>query len=186
MGQQDFLASLQILRENVDGFFVRTQERYGSRMQCRAGCSACCQVDLSVFPIEAEAIRKWFSELPAAEQERLREIWRAPNAAPGPNAAGEEHPPCAFLHNGQCTIYPARPIICRSQGLPLMFKVVSKAETKVSVDACPLNFDAGRNLPPQGEWLDLERLNTLLAIVARSFSESGERVPLRELRRSLS
>jgi len=48
----------------------------------------------------------------------------------GRTAAGQ----CEFLDGESCAIYPARPIICRTHGLPL------RSPDESRIDCCPLNF----------------------------------------------
>jgi Fe-S-cluster containining protein len=51
------------------------------------------------------------------------------------NSASDDD--CIFLNNHKCTIYEARPIICRTHGLPLLF-VGEQGNWELS--ACELNF----------------------------------------------
>jgi len=65
---------------------------------CRKGCSACCHYPVSV------------SELEIAFIEKTTGIRRKKGVAGGNPAHGT---PCPFLRNGSCSIYAARPFVCR-------------------------------------------------------------------------
>jgi Fe-S-cluster containining protein len=53
-----------------------------------------------------------------------------------------------MLLDGACSVYEARPLICRSHGLPL---VLERSKGRQMVDVCPLNFTDGSlaTLPPE-------------------------------------
>lgn len=154
------------LQENASGFFDKIHEKHKTQMECKKGCSKCCQTDISVFDIEAERIREWFSQLESAEGERLKELWKTPH----------QEGYCAFLYQDQCTVYEARPLICRTQGLPLY------VASENVLDYCPLNFKEGD--PPKEDWLNLERMNTLLSFAATT-TKKDERIRLKKLKSSL-
>lgn len=173
------LASLETLRANVDEFFAHTAKQAGENMCCAEGCSACCHVDLTVFAVEAMAILAWFESLPTCEQIALTQRLNPDQQTMGRNAAGKKNLACVFLLNNACTAYAARPLICRSQGLPLLIREEgARGEVVLRVDCCPLNFAKGETLPPQAEWLELQRLNTLLALLAQQVSPAQLPEPL--------
>jgi len=45
---------------------------------------------------------------------------------------------CPLLKNDHCSIYPHRPLICRTQGLPIGY--IDEIIEQIEVSACPLNF----------------------------------------------
>ena len=151
------------LQENATGFFEKIAQKHSDKMECKKGCSKCCQTDISVFEIEAERIEEWFYAQELAEQEKLLELWKTPNQANY----------CTFLYYDQCTIYEARPLICRTQGLPLY------VQSENVLDYCPLNFKAAD--PPKEDWLNLERMNTLLAFAATN-AKKDNRIRLKKLK----
>ena len=65
---------------------------------CKKGCSACCLYKISVSRIEVEYI------------ENKTKFRRSLNIAPSRNFHGE---PCFFLEKDSCSIYDARPFVCR-------------------------------------------------------------------------
>ena len=152
------------LQENAEKLFEQIQSKHSSLMKCSSGCSSCCQSRFSIFAGEALLIADWFSSKSTEEQDEIRNRWK--------EKAGPRD--CAFLRNQQCTIYPARPTICRTQGAPL------KAEDQT--DCCPLNFKNGSALPESPrDWIDLERL-AILQSIAEQFLEHQTQLP-RELSR---
>ncbi|HJK93081.1 MAG TPA: YkgJ family cysteine cluster protein [Polyangiaceae bacterium LLY-WYZ-15_(1-7)] len=174
------------LAARVDAFEAAARER-GAEMRCGAGCDACCRVALSVCSLEAAPIREALDALPAA---RRREL--AARAEDPAVRAGER---CVMLEaDGRCAVYAARPLVCRSQGLPLAYPpgVVPEQAVRAHLEGpageqeltwCPLNFVES---PPAGEdVLDAGRLDEALATLQRAHvGPTGDplaRVSLREL-----
>ncbi len=159
----------------VDAFFDRVAARYPGPdgVTCHAGCDACCRRRLSVTGIEADAIEAWVRSLPA---EPLAELQRR-IAASDPEA-------CAALGiDGRCAIYPVRPLVCRSHGLPIRFD----ADGLDAIDACPLNFgDRALASLPSGDVLRQATVSTVLGALSAAHADAsqrarGERVDLAEL-----
>ena len=132
------LSALSDFHAEVDVAAGRLALRHRERLQCRLGCASCCVDDLTVFEIEAERIRRAHSGL-------LRD------------AAPHEPGACAFLdEQGACRIYPDRPYICRTQGLPLRwFDEVPGDSVVERRDICPLNEPGVplEDLPDEDCWL---------------------------------
>ncbi len=158
------MTELVRLRRAVDVETRRLEAAHGERLQCRRSCSGCCVDGITVFEVEAAAIRDKHREL-------LSE--------------GEPHPAgaCAFLDGeGACRIYPERPYVCRTQGLPLRWLDEEEGEVVERRDICELN-DA------PGPWPDLTDIPagdcwTLGPVEAKLRELQGEelaRVPLRSL-----
>lgn len=145
---------------------VRANE---ARLQCKAGCAACCVDELTVFEIEAAVIRHHHAELLA-------------NGTPHPEGA------CAFLdESDRCRVYEHRPYVCRTQGLPLRWLAEDEETDEIfeSRDICPLNEDGGppiEELPADQCWL-LGPFEQRLADRQRAESADREapRVALRSL-----
>jgi Fe-S-cluster containining protein len=79
----------------------------GGALACRAGCNFCCHLKVMVLPHEAIALFRYLnSRLPQATAERVRA--RVRERAAG-KAVGRA---CAFLVDGQCAAYEARPSAC--------------------------------------------------------------------------
>lgn len=164
---------IQDLYQKVSEFEAKLSPETASRSQCRAGCSQCCYVDLSVFEVEARNIRNWFTALRPDEQSSLRLKWSEQKAIPGR---------CEFLRNDQCTIYDARPLICRTQGLAFLYTTGEKA----LIDVCPLNAEM-LEVAGKSEIMNLDLLNLILAKLEQIDGEGIERsrVELSKLREDL-
>ena len=160
----------------VDGFFDRVKARHGDDMQCVAGCHGCCQGGLTVTTVEAEEIRGALVALSTEARGRA-----------AARAAAEDRTRCAALEqDGRCAIYPARPLVCRSHGLPI--RMASERGLPV-VSACELNFTARGPAAADGDCiLDQTTLSLTLGAIARAHAEeagggAAERVPLADLLR---
>ncbi len=82
---------------------------------------------------------------------------------------------CPLLLDDCCLLYQARPIICRTHGLPILIT----EEAGRRVDVCPLNCK-GMERMPGGALIDLERLNSLLVSVNVLYlREFGIKLPTR-------
>jgi Putative zinc- or iron-chelating domain len=88
-----------------------------SQIACAAGCGACCHQLVAIAPAEATAIARFVEHhFSAEERARLVERIRALDTATRDKTAIERarlRQPCAFLVNGACSIYAARPLRCR-------------------------------------------------------------------------
>ena len=146
---QNYLALL----DRVDRLCGRTLARLGSQISCRPGCDACCR-HLSIFAVEAAALREALGALAKPDASFI--LQRAAYASP--------EAPCPLLHNGLCLLYRARPVICRTHGLPLLIS----RDGESGVDFCPENFRDLSSIPGS-ELIDLDRLNTILATINAVF-----------------
>jgi uncharacterized protein len=144
------------LRARVDELCQKTATAFPEQISCRPGCDSCCR-HLSIFAVEADALRHALAALSLAEAALLRR--RAASADPD---AG-----CPLLHEGLCRLYQARPIICRTHGLPLLIN----RDGESGVDFCPENF---RDLPsiPGSAVINLERLNEMLSAINALYLQS--------------
>ena len=164
------------LVKKVDGFFARVQTRYRADMQCGAGCWDCCQSSLTVSPLEAEALRQFLAGADEALRARL--------AARAQALRGTEGPCPALDEDGRCAVYPARPIVCRTHGVPMRvpgrLPVVADAPD-VELRVCHLNF-TGRPLQEVDEEcvLDLKTVSTILGVMnaKQGIENLSTRIPL--------
>jgi len=113
------------LLADLDAKITRIGAMHTATLSCRPGCASCCQA-FSVLPIEAACLQEAIAALPTTSQDRL-----ARNLT-------ENIVRCPLLIDDLCSIYKARPIICRTQGLPLAY--VDEERQAIEVSACPLNF----------------------------------------------
>jgi Fe-S-cluster containining protein len=144
----------------VDELTARLQTRYSKHLVCRAGCSGCCHHHLSVFAVEADEIRRAIEA--ASDQTRAR-IEAQARAVIEREALGEEVA-CPLLLDDRCSIYESRPLICRTQGLPLL---IEAEDGEQEVDFCPLNFAEASAVDDLSEerLIPLDALNLRLALV---------------------
>ena len=131
------------------------------QISCSEGCSSCCTA-ITLFPVEAAALRAALDALPDPEAEAIRSHVRT-------HAAGER---CPLLSRDRCLLYVARPIICRTHGLPILYT----DSTERRIDCCPRNLDGCESLSGSTV-IDLDRLNVLLAAVNALFRSQTETPP---------
>ena len=173
----------KILQENTDQFFEKVFDKHKDSMKCGSGCDGCCHASFSIHPWEAFLIIEWFDSMD--DKEEMKALWNRTQPQ-GKDAQEAPASPCAFLYEGKCSIYPARAIICRTQGLPL--------NLGEKVDTCPLNFKKmGIENIPKNDWLELNRLNMLSSLAQSSFEKQNqieflnqERIELSKLKEFLT
>jgi Fe-S-cluster containining protein len=144
----------------TDAMATRLSARYDAHLACRAGCSVCCQHHLAVFPVEAMHIGTALAALPIGVRQRLEQQAHRVNEQEALGASVA----CPMLVDERCSIYESRPLICRTQGLPLLLET---ADGEQEVDFCPLNFttpEAVEDLEEQ-QLVPLDELTLKLALV---------------------
>lgn len=152
------MSRLAELTAKIDAFFARVEARHGSDMQCATGCSDCCHARLTITAVEADAIRAYV--------ERVR-----PPLVPNPDPAR-----CAALDAaGRCQIYEARPVVCRSHGVPIRMRV----DSLPVIQSCFRNFQ--HTEPAADCVLDQTTLSALVLAVDRDAGGDGSRIDLAEL-----
>jgi Fe-S-cluster containining protein len=152
----DIFEQYRQLRKKVDTIAERLEEVHRKQMQCRQKCTDCC-INLTVWPVEFYAIL-----------EDLKTAQTKPEFDP---AGG-----CGFLQNGLCQIYPFRPIICRTHGLPLVYLDDEQDEPVHCVTFCEKNFlgpDADSLEFGPESTLDLDELNEKLALLYTDYLQAG-------------
>ena len=157
----------------LDRFYLELDRRlaplyriHAARLQCRPGCHQCCVDDLTVWQVEAHYIRLHHEALLRRET---------------PHPAGG----CAFLNSeGHCRIYPHRPYVCRTQGLPLRWIEEEPDGGWVEFrDICPLNEpgEAIEMLPEDQCWTIGPFEARLAKIQSEFMGGAGQRIALRSL-----
>ncbi|NTV50548.1 MAG: YkgJ family cysteine cluster protein [Geobacteraceae bacterium] len=153
------LENYQQLIARVDALCQTIAVALGGQITCSAGCSSCC-TSITVFPVEAAAMREALNKLPAQRADEIRRHVLE-------NADGER---CPLLFQHQCLLYEARPIICRTHGLPIIYT----SEGQRNSDCCPLNL-TGTESPLSGtSVVDLDKLNTLLVAINSIYLSQAE------------
>ncbi|NTW99744.1 MAG: YkgJ family cysteine cluster protein [Geobacteraceae bacterium] len=144
-----FLDNYRQLTARVDALCNAIAAALGKQITCSAGCSSCC-TSITVFPVEASAMRVALKSLPDREAEEIiRHV--------SEHAAGER---CPLLHHHRCLLYEARPIICRTHGLPIIYTT----DGQHSSDCCPHNLTEVESISGSSV-VDIDKLNTLLVAV---------------------
>jgi hypothetical protein len=107
------------LAGKIDQRFGETFDHFrelGAPIACKAGCSYCCSWRVEVVPHEAIALFRYLkSQIPSEQAEAITEKVLA-NANKIASMSEQAHKAtniqCAFLVNGQCSAYNARPMAC--------------------------------------------------------------------------
>lgn len=154
--KQEPIRHLAVLADEIDAGFAAIQRRQAARMECRAGCSACCRARLSITQVEEAYLRRGLASL---SQTRRAEL------SARTQEAGREMCP-ALDDDGRCGVYAFRPLICRSYGVPLRHRQEVTVVNPPVIDVCDLNFtDRSLQLLPAGDVLDqtdlVERLESI-------------------------
>ncbi len=172
-------ATLVQLRRRVDAHFDAALARSPAAFQCGPGCESCCHVRIGVFTVEAAPIRDALARL-ATTDPALRT--RVRHQADDPEHAER----CALLVDGRCSVYDARPLICRSHGLPIAAADPGDPAAPLRLDHCPLNFRD--EAPPRASILRLEAVNQPLSLLATLWSntDAADRSPAESTRIDLA
>ncbi|MBF9014540.1 MULTISPECIES: YkgJ family cysteine cluster protein [unclassified Oceanispirochaeta] len=173
MNTDKIIALYRELLTEVSGEADRLNKLYDEYMVCRKGCADCC-TDLSVLPLE------WYALNQARENE-------APVHIPEKNDPGR----CSMLVNDSCLLYPFRPLICRTHGLPLLYMIEeynlegqrsNQDEPEWQISWCDLNFtevteETMEDLFDPEDVLNMEEWNTRLKSLNQDFLECEEGKP---------
>lgn len=155
------------LRDEVDRKASDLMEVHRDRLCCKALCHDCC-VNLTVWPVE------FFSMV-----EELK-------AAKWPRPQFDEGASCGFLKAGLCQIYPYRPIICRTHGLPMVYMHDEDRPDEYAVSFCEKNFvgvDVETFVFTPDNTFHLDELNSELALINLRYLEERKETSFRDRRR---
>lgn len=134
------------LVSDLDRLIVALSQRLQGLITCAPGCSSCCR-RFSVLPLEAALLKG----TAIAASTRIQ---------------GEDS--CPFLSEGLCSIYIQRPLICRTQGLPIGY--IDETHERIEVSACPLNFAEDHHFDYE-DLLLLDPINHRLAALNGSYCQ---------------
>lgn len=157
------------LAAKVDAFFARVTARHGAEMRCAAGCSACCHDRLTITSVEADVLRAHVAAMSEPARAALR-------------ASLDRTDRCAALDDaGRCQVYDARPLVCRSHGVPIR---TARGHLPV-ITACHLNFTAAGPAAADPDCiLDQTTLSATLLALDQLHGGDGSRVDLAEVLRA--
>lgn len=153
---QQLIADINTMIDTIAG------SRFKSRLQCRPGCASCC-MQFSVLPLEAALVAEALHEHTPMSQKN-----------------GDS---CLLLVDNLCQVYAVRPIICRTQGMPLGY--VDEYAGTIEVSACPLNFPDDFPLT-HDDLLYMDQFNSRLAELNLQYCRATgldpeKRIPLADL-----
>ncbi|MDQ3367876.1 MAG: YkgJ family cysteine cluster protein [Myxococcota bacterium] len=174
------MSRLGELTAKIDAFFARVEDRHAADMQCQTGCSDCCHVRLTITSVEAAAIRSEVASWSAERRAGLADVGLklALDARVGLRDR------CAALDAaGRCKIYDARPVVCRSHGVPIRLAEATPASRGRAslpvIQACFRNFTT--TVADADCVLDQTTLSALVLAVDRGAGGDGSRIELAEL-----
>ncbi len=135
-------------------------------LSCRPGCDECCRAKFTLFAVEVAAITQSLGER---------------GLLGGIKAKKRNNGSCPFLVESRCLIYDERPILCRTQGYPLLYHDEDGRQTS---DICSRNRTRGEISLPARYVLNLDTLNRCLSSLNYLFlaemEEQGSIVPARQ------
>ena len=162
MSMLELLPVIQEFTGAVVQMAEQVAEREGKSVSCCAGCDACCSQLVPIAPVEAihldrvvdampaprrSAIRKRFAEaIERLQEEGMLERLEGAMVADNVDSAERQRIgndyfriglPCPFLEEGNCSIYPDRPLICREY-LVTSPAVNCERPTPETIDMLPL------------------------------------------------
>ena len=145
--KDEFLHQYRSFLNQVDIICDDIIERNQNEINCSPGCSGCCQGNLTVNAVEAYNMTSTLKK----------------DFAP-PLQSGDT---CIFLSEGQCIIYASRPLVCRSQGMPLLYGLGDEGG-EVELSLCQMNFQNTEEITEE-DCLDMDRINLALAALNYKF-----------------
>ena len=158
------------LRTEIDALSETLEKQHKKHLNCKKGCDLCCMA-ISVFPVEFYAIK---AEI---DKQSISEL-----------AVPQNDEDCRYLVDHRCAIYPSRPVICRTHGLPLLY--VSLDGDDYELSCCELNFtDFDLADFDEDNTYPMDRINSKLFQINKNFVagfENGkysetDRIPMAEL-----
>lgn len=150
--------------KKIDSFVEEKTKLFETKIKCKPGCFSCCLADLTITRLEAEAIIEFI------EEQKIELPVEAYHTGLCKN----------LNEQGQCLIYPVRPLVCRSHGIPLDYK---EGAGKVRT-VCSKNFQGDKisSLLPT-DVLNMDTVNILLGVLNKHLFGKIERVSLENLDR---
>ena len=133
----------------IDQQIVGLEKKLAGQVHCQPGCASCCQ-PFAVCALEAALLSM---QLPAA------------------TPTIKSSSVCCFLNADRCLLYRWRPLICRTQGLPVAY-IDTDRET-IEVSACLLNFPK-EYIFAEETLLFLDPANNKLALLNSEYCQQNQ------------
>jgi Putative zinc- or iron-chelating domain len=92
----------------IDNFFTVAPDENKKEIQCKAGCTACCYIDVDISSDEASTIFNYCGE----NKIEIDSAYLKQQEAAGRKTYSSVSR-CVFLKENLCSIYPVRPVACR-------------------------------------------------------------------------
>lgn len=150
----EIIHQYRLLRNEIDKHARRLAAVHSAHIRCKAQCTDCC-INLTVWPVEYFAI---LDDLKTA----------------GVSPVFDAQASCGLLKDGLCQIYPFRPVICRTHGLPLVYLDDERDEPAYGVMFCQKNFQAAGALAfGPDNTLNMDAVNDTLARLHTDYRAAG-------------
>ncbi len=170
---KEHISAYYQLRSEIDQHIDYLWGEHNKHMACKKGCDLCC-LDFDVFPVEPAAIKEQIeTEYPDILNDKSIET---------------KEGTCAYLHNHACSIYNARPLICRTHGFPLVN--MNEAGDQWELSFCHLNFnDVDDDYFDEDAIYEQDTYNSKLFVLNKNYLQANpdlgynelDLVPLRSL-----
>ena len=134
------------LYQFIDQTMAVLFNQFPEEVKCHRGCTDCCHAAFDLSYIEAQYLLKLFNTLPESTQknilersEKAQKEWQEMIDSDADPA--QTRIQCPLLNNnGECDCYPARPINCRTYGVPTVINE--------QAHVCGLSgFEKGKSYP---------------------------------------
>jgi Fe-S-cluster containining protein len=122
----------------VDAEFARNRALHGDRIRCGPGCTQCCHQVFAISELEAAEVARGIAALPGELRHHIQT--QASEYLERRLLRGELIA-CPALHEGRCSIYEHRPLMCHKFGMPLF-----NPDKPDRIFACELNFADGEEI----------------------------------------
>jgi Fe-S-cluster containining protein len=146
------VALTEKLDRSLDAALTHAKQSLGAPVACRAGCSFCCHLRVEVLAHEAIALFRFLKTQIPEEQARAIAAKVVANADRVATMTPEQHAAariqCAFLLNGRCSAYRARPLPCAG------FHSLNVSECEHAYDDAAA--DLASRIPMVGEIKEME------------------------------
>jgi Fe-S-cluster containining protein len=153
------------LHLSFDKVFNERLAQSREKIDCRAGCSFCCYMKVDVYAWEVfpilDFMRRNFSKDQIAEVHAKAKSRKEKTQPMTAEQYEDARLPCPLLRDGKCSVYEARPLVCRRYH-------------SVKVSFCEAGFN---NPTVSGTIGEVEELRTTMAVMAvraaEAFQEAG-------------